>query len=234
MNKVRHFILNLILVLFIFSFNGTILKSQDYYTPPDVYKRLENEIVKHREASRQYYTFINTMTYIGIIVLVGSIYAVSQWLSTKKYNRILAEQITEAMKYKKKYQELKIFPVEKPSVENPAELSDKELFTYLRDLIESERLFLNADFDRQTLIQRTGLSKERIGAAFSQGSDQERITTLVRELRLEYAVRLMNDRPELNVEQVCIASGFTNPDTFARNFKSKYGMTPSSYMKSKK
>ena len=104
------------------------------------------------------------MTYIGIIVLVGSIYAVSQWLSTKKYNRILAEQITEAMKYKKKYQELKIFPVEKPSVENPADLSDKELFTYLRDLIESERLFLNADFDRQTLIQRTGLSKERIGS----------------------------------------------------------------------
>ena len=116
-----------------------------------------------------------------------------------------------------------------PSTSNPAEFSDADLFAYLRDLIEREKLFLDPHFERQTLINRTGLSKERIGAAFSQGSGHERLTTFVRELRLEYAVRLMNEQPELTVEQVCQASGFANADTFTRNFRAKYGMTPTAY-----
>ena len=108
-------------------------------------------------------------------------------------------------------------------------LSDADLFDYLRDLIEREQLFLDPRFERQTLIKRTGLSKERIGAAFAQGSDHERLTTLVRELRLDYAVHLMNESPDFTIEQVCQASGFTNADTFTRNFKAKYGMTPTAY-----
>jgi AraC-like DNA-binding protein len=113
--------------------------------------------------------------------------------------------------------------------DSPAELSDADLYVYLRDLIEHEQLFLNPLFERQTLIDRTGLTKERIGAAFSQGSDHGRLTTLISELRLDYAVRLMNEQPELSVEKICQASGFANADTFTRNFKAKYGMTPTAY-----
>jgi len=56
------------------------------------------------------------------------------------------------------------------------------------------RLFLQPDFGRQTLIDRTGLSKDRIGAAFAQGSDSSSLPAYVRELRLDYAVRMMNDQ----------------------------------------
>jgi Transcriptional regulator containing an amidase domain and an AraC-type DNA-binding HTH domain len=43
------------------------------------------------------------------------------------------------------------------------------------------------------------------------------------------SVRLINEQPDLTVEQVCQASGFANSDTFTRNFKTKYGMTPTAY-----
>lgn len=112
-------------------------------------------------------------------------------------------------------------------------MSDADLFTYLRDLIEREQLFLDPNFERQTLVNLTGLSKNRIGAAFAQGSDHERITSLVREMRLDYAVRLMNEQPGLSIEQVRVASGFTSADTFTRNFRTKYGMTPTAYCASK-
>jgi len=115
----------------------------------------------------------------------------------------------------------------------PTELSDADLFDYLHDFIEREQLFLDPNFERQTLIKLTGLSKNRIGAAFAQGSDHERLTSLIREMRLDYAVRLMNEQPELSVEQVRLASGFTSADTFTRNFKAKYGMTPTAYRGSK-
>jgi len=55
--------------------------------------------------------------------------------------------------------------------------SDADLFVYLRDLIEREQLFLDPNFERQTLIDITGISKNRIGAAFAQGSDHERLTS---------------------------------------------------------
>lgn len=108
-------------------------------------------------------------------------------------------------------------------------LSDAELFDYLHNLIEHEQMFLNPNFERQTLIDRTGLSKERIGAAFSHGSEYERLTTLIRELRLNQAIRLLNEQPEMTIEQVSQASGFANTVSFNRSFKAKYGMTPSEF-----
>ena len=115
------------------------------------------------------------------------------------------------------------------SISDCTTITDEQLFLFLRDLIENEKLFLQPDFGRQSLIDRTGLSKERIGAAFSQGSNSVSLPAYVRELRLDYAVSLMNSQPELNVEQVSQASGFTSADTFTRNFRTKYGMTPTTY-----
>lgn len=152
-------------------------------------------------------------------------------------NRILAQQITEAVKYKEKYKELSAnnapLPTEnlQPKTDKlqPSTLSDAGLFDYLRDLIEREQLFLDPNFERQTLINRTGLSKERIGAAFAQSKDFKRLSTLVRELRLDYAVRLMNEQPELSVEDIARSSGFSRADTFATCFRAKYGTTPTAY-----
>ena len=114
-------------------------------------------------------------------------------------------------------------------ISDMTELTDEQLFLCLRDLIENEQLFLKSDFGRQTLIEHTGLSKEHIGAAFAQGSNSVSLPAYVRELRLDYAARLMNDQPDIAVELVSQASGFANADTFTRNFRAKFGMTPTTY-----
>lgn len=193
----------------------------------------QREIERHRDAVRRARMTGFGIGIAGLLILVFALYVLAQWRKTQYRNRILAQQITDAVEYKDKFKELNQtsnFQLETP---NYSSLSDAELFAYLRSLIESEQLFLNPNFERQTLIDRTGLSKERIGAAFAQGSEHERLTTLIRELRLDYAVRLMNEQPMLTVEQVCQASGFTRADTFTRNFKAKFGMTPSAYLQAK-
>ncbi len=166
---------------------------------------------------------------LALLILVFALYAFRQWHITQQRNRILAQQITEAVEYKEKLRESEKLN----SSLNFTDLSDEQLFLCLRDLIENERLFLQPDFSRQTLIDRTGLSKERIGAAFAQGSDSASLPAYVRELRLDYAIRLMNGQPDLTIEQVCLASGFTSADTFTRNFRAKYGMTPTAYKQTK-
>lgn len=228
----------------------------------------ERQILEQRAKNRLVTTISIAASLMALLVLAFAVYAFSQWRLSRKRNRVLVDQITEALEYKKKYKELKqqAHPQPLPEMEGSANtqdgitndkqveevttpltpregqgggssviisdmtpLTDEQLFLCLRDLIENEQLYLKPDFGRQTLIEHTGLSKERIGAAFAQGSDRISLPAYVRELRLDYAVRLMNDQPEIAVELVSQASGFSSADTFTRNFRAKYGMTPTTY-----
>ena len=229
----------------------------------------ERQIAEQRAGKRLFTAISIAVGILALLILAFAIYVFRQWRSSKEKNRILVDQINEALEYKKKLKELKnsvecrtesveflsgdgvarnaTTPQESSDavansplstlnsqrnaviISDFTELSDEQLFLCLRDLIENERLFLQPDFGRQTLIEHTGLSKERIGAAFAQGSDSVSLPAYVRELRLDYAVRMMNDQPDIAVELVSQASGFTNADTFTRNFRAKYGMTPTTY-----
>ena len=226
----------------------------------------ERQIAEEHARNRLFSAISTSTGILALLIMVFAIYMLRQWRFTKEKNRILAQQITEAVEYKKKYRELKqsqaqILPETEevnqtedgdktegittplPSEEagggsaviisDITDLNDEQMFLCLRDIIENEQLFLQSDFGRQTLIDHTGLSKERIGAAFSQGGENISLPQYVRELRLDYAIHLMNDQPELNIEMVSQASGFTSADTFTRNFRAKYGMTPTAYKQTK-
>ena len=197
----------------------------------------ERKIIEQRAENRLVTAISIAITILALLILAFAIYIFRQWRFTKKKNRVLVDQINEALAYKKKLKEQNKVQIEtnestagaELSISDFTEFSDEQLFLCLRDLIENEQLFLKPDFGRQTLIEYTGLSKERIGAAFAQGSDSVSLPAYVRELRLDYAVRMMNDQPDIAVELVSQASGFTNADTFTRNFRAKYGMTPTIY-----
>ena len=221
--------------------NDSLLKGKAHLFAARYHAQEQQREIDQQRAGKRIADTISIATgSLALLMLVFALYAFRQWRATREKNRILAQQITEAVKYKEKYRELSVSA--EPSVHSAkpelaisdfTELSDEQLFLCLRDLIENEQLFLQPDFGRQSLIDRTGLSKERIGAAFAQGSDSVSLPAYVRELRLDYAIRLMNDQPDLTIEQVCLASGFTSADTFTRNFRAKYGMTPTAYKQTK-
>ena len=108
-------------------------------------------------------------------------------------------------------------------------MSSAALFAHISQVIVSEKLFLEPTFDRQAAIDYFHLSKERIGAAFSQGSDYTSISDFINECRLEYAVNLINDQPSLPISQVAQACGFSDANYFGRKFKARFGLSPSQY-----
>ena len=126
---------------------------------------------------------------------------------------------------------------EQPSIEEvpvssqklPSEMNNEELFQYLSEVIRREELFLNPLLDRQALIDRSGLSAHRIGAAFSKGSEYRSLPGYIRKLRLEHARSLLISRPDLSVKSVGEMSGFSNNSTFCSDFKNHFGITPSDY-----
>ena len=110
-----------------------------------------------------------------------------------------------------------------------ASLSDSELFDYIRKVVSEENLHLDPQFGRDQLVERLQLSKERIGAAFAQGSDYGNITNFLNDVRLFHSTKLLTEHPEMPIAEVALASGFTNRVTFSRNFKERFAMTPSEF-----
>lgn len=115
------------------------------------------------------------------------------------------------------------------ATQESAPTSDSELFAYLRQAIIVDLLYLDPQLDRQALVDRFGLSKERIGAAFAKGSPYKSLIEFLTDCRLPYAAKMLIEHPELTIADVAQKSGFPSLNTFGRNFKQKYALTPSQF-----
>ena len=161
----------------------------------------------------------------GTLFLIAIGFLARLWVlhcDIKRKNRVLVEQLAEKVQIQQQ-------PAEPLTPANLNTLNDEELFSYLSEVIHREKLYLDPLFERQKLIDRFALSKERIGAAFSKGSQFSSLASFVNEERLMHAARLLVEQPEMSMVDVAAASGFANGSTFARNFKQRFAITPTRF-----
>ena len=192
------------------------------------YKLQEERMNTEREQAKAKHN--KSLALAGFILVILSVGFIIRLLiqshAINRKNRVLTEQMMEAVKYKK--QEFQNFqlqtPSSKPQTQDVDDLNDEQLFDYLSDVIRNEKLFLNQNFSRQLLMDRFHINERRIGAAFSCC---EGLPDFIRDLRLEYACQLITDNPEMSISNVATASGFSNLTVFGRDFKRKYEVTPS-------
>ena len=145
-------------------------------------------------------------------------------------NQSLVAQISEAMKYKDLYQEEMAKRNTAPNdISDLNTLTDEQLFQYVNDVVVRERLFLDSRFDRQTIMDRFQLSKERVGAIFAKGSQYAKLTDYTQELRLEYSTMLLSNNPDKSISQVADESGFGSYSYYCKCFRQRFGMTPSEF-----
>ena len=198
----------------------------------------ERQIAEQRAGKRLFTAIGIAVAILVLLILAFAVYVFRQWRTTNKKNRILVEQMTEAAEYKRmmKNKSRKSEAADEAQrVPNPDEtvdfdtLTTEELSQYIRDVIVRERLYLSTQFDRQAAIDYFHLSKERIGAAFSQGSDFSTIADFINHCRLEYAKELLAVSPEMTVDDIASAAGFSTRRTFSRLFKERYSITPTEY-----
>ena len=173
---------------------------------------------------------------ISIVALLAIAFAVVFIRKNRAINRkngILVQQIGEAMNYKELYMKEKQAhePESEGSELDLSTLTDEQLFQHINEVVVREKLFLNPKFERQTIIDRFQLSKERVGAAFSKGSDHAKMTNYVQQLRLEYAAKLLVEHPEMSIVQIASESGFSSHKYFSERFRLYYSMTPTEFRK---
>ena len=187
---------------------------------------------------------------VALLVLCFAAYVVSQWRMTREKNRALVRQIDEGFRSKDEIEMLRetIKRLQQSQVSTPltpeggagatecdsSGSADADLFAYMRQVIAKEQLFLDPQFDRQAAIDRFGLSKERIGAAFRKGSEFSSIAAFIRDCRLRHAYFMLTEHPEMSINEIATASGYTHASTFATDFKRAFGLTPREHREQKK
>ena len=170
---------------------------------------------------------------LALIAVVFIVWLLIQRNTINRKNRVLVEQIAEAVKYKglvengeRRTESEKGKDHSNDTIVPNKDLSDEELFKQLSEVIRRERLFTNPNFGRQTLVDRFHLTERRIGSVFSYGGS---LPDFIRELRLENACRLLADHPEMSISDIATDSGFSSLSVFSREFKRKLEVTPSYY-----
>lgn len=165
---------------------------------------------------------------VGIVALLILAYAVMLHIrnrAIRRENRILAQQMAEA-NYKDISRQVK---EPEQTITDLNAMTDEQLFKHIHDVIMRERLFLDPKFERQTIIDRFQLSKERVGAIFSKGSTHAKLTSYIQQLRLEYAAKLLLEQPEKSIVQIAAECGFGSNTYFSACFRQYYSMTPSEF-----
>ena len=168
---------------------------------------------------------------LGIMLLMVAIFVlilVRQLRSIREKNAVLIKEISDRIANEEKY---------RASIEKQADLStlnDSELYEYLHRFILKENLHLNPLFDRQMLMDQLHLPKERIGAAFSKGSQYASLAAFVNEMRLIHGAKLLIEHPDMSISDVATASGFASNITFAHNFRERYAISPSNFREEKR
>lgn len=202
-------------------------EAHDYAARYHAYEQQMEIQQREAEANR------NLILAVGAIILAllaagFAVYYFRQQRIIRKKNRVLVEQMNEAVIYKKRYESQDTPQV--PQEDKPLDaMAPNELSKHLRAVILRERLYLSAQFDRQAAIDYFHLSKERIGAAFSQDSEYATIADFINHCRLEYASDLLATSPDMTVDDIASASGFGTRRTFSRLFKERYSVTPTEF-----
>ena len=120
----------------------------------------------------------------------------------------------------------------KNNEENPAHVRkitpNPELFNLIDGVIRKEKLYANEFLQRQDILDRFGISRRTLSDLLAVHADGRSFTAYINAMRLEDAVRMLREEPELSLSDIAEKVGFT-PSTFRDQFKRRFGMTPTEY-----
>ena len=181
------------------------------------------------ENTVQRYLLVSVIVVLLIVAALAAIVIAKNRIISRN-NSLLARQIAESVNYKKMYWEEK--RIQKPAVAPDANIvTNEQLFQHINEVIIREKLFLDPKFGRQTIMDRFQLSKERVGAIFSKGSEHAKLSSYIQQLRLDYAANLLIEQPDKSIIELANECGFSSNTYFSDCFRQHFGMSPTDFRK---
>lgn len=163
---------------------------------------------------------------IGLSVVLFCIFFSYKWRETLIKNRKLYELINS--------QPQNITAEIDPESDKYApESKEMALYNRICNLMSTDRLYSNPDLTRSELAAKLATNEHYIADAIREGSDGKTFLQYVNMYRLNSATTMLaqTDDP---IEQIALATGFSNRRTFNRIFFNEYGMSPTDFRRAAK
>lgn len=128
-----------------------------------------------------------------------------------------------------KNEEEKVIKAETTPRRHLAEEQRKNMETRMLELVKGEKLYLEDHFAMSDLVKRMNTNKAYLSEVISQ-SEYGSFYQLINTLRIDHACWMLGEDPNLKMEQVALASGFSSGSAFSQVFKRIKGVSPSEYL----
>ncbi|MBQ6204538.1 MAG: helix-turn-helix transcriptional regulator [Prevotella sp.] len=122
-------------------------------------------------------------------------------------------------------------PVE-PVVRKAAN-SSKDLCRRIEQVMKDEKMFLRNDLKISDLSLRLGSNRNYIYNAINVEMGVS-FSDYINRQRIDYAVAMMREHPDMPVNEVYLKTGFSSSSSFYRNFRLYMGCTPKEYVEKAK
>lgn len=105
---------------------------------------------------------------------------------------------------------------------------DFERYKLMDQAVTKQKLFLNADINRNQLMRLAGVDKNRLAQMMRKYANTN-FAGYINSKRMDYAIQLIKEHPEYTMKTIAETCGFSSQSTFFRVFKSVYGITPTDF-----
>lgn len=103
---------------------------------------------------------------------------------------------------------------------------DWHLFQKLEKSMVEDKLYLQADLNRDQITQLLGVDKNRLAHIMQKFGNGSSLPAYINHLRIHHACQMLKDHPNYTIQAIATDSGFTTLRNFQRLFKDYTGMTP--------
>ena len=200
-----------------------VINTQSKYNRYDAL-RTQYEVDKHiaeKEKTRNYLFFAIAGCFLLTLALGIWIYLHHQIVQK---NHFLYRQVQDLMQ-KEKEAEQQLFNVLEEELSR-----SMQLFRQLSERMQKDKLFIEPDLNRKKLANQLHTNEHYLADAIREATG-ETFSTYLANLRLQYALELLEENSGLPIDALAIDSGHGSYASFLRLFTKKYGITPSEYRK---
>ena len=203
------------------------LRQQERQTDVEQLQEIKRQ---EEEIANKHQSLVVHRIILASAVLVILLIAYLLWRSYK-YNKVLTE------KNRKLYEEIEQRRMEQQQDLEQLQAAPKEqltaeqqLYRRLCTLMDEQKLYTDAELNRNMLAQLLGTNAKYVEQAIRQCSKGETVSDFINRYRLEHVARLLKttDDPIAIIGEL---SGIPSRVTLARLFRNAYGMTPTEYRK---
>lgn len=103
-----------------------------------------------------------------------------------------------------------------------------ELIAKLKVIMLEQKPFLKSDFSLPELAQQLGVSVHILSQAINTGLNKS-FFELLADYRIEESKTLLQDQPNIKIEEIAAQVGYNSKSSFNTSFKKITGVTPSEY-----